>query len=161
MFGLERGVLKHGNGAAIGFGLAAVLFIFGACSPTMHTRGNLPDPSKTAQIEPGKHSRDKVEALLGPPSTIGLFDKETWYYVGKRTKTLAFFKPTLMERTVFVIRFDKSGVVEQVYTLDATDGREIKPVARITPTRGKELTFLEQLVGNVGRFNKPDPNRRP
>ena len=28
-------------------------------------------------------------------------------------------------------------------------------VSRITPTAGKELTILEQIMGNVGRFSGP------
>ena len=29
-------------------------------------------------------------------------------------------------------------------------------LARVTPTGGQELTFLKQLIGNIGRFNTPD-----
>ena len=29
-------------------------------------------------------------------------------------------------------------------------------VSRITPTAGKELTILEQIMGNVGRFSGAD-----
>ena len=33
------------------------------------------------------------------------------------------------------------------------DGKEITPVARATPAPGRELSFLEQLIGNLGKFN--------
>jgi hypothetical protein len=33
------------------------------------------------------------------------------------------------------------------------DGKEVVPVARVTPAPGRELTFLEQLIGNLGKFN--------
>jgi len=33
-------------------------------------------------------------------------------------------------------------------------GREIEPAPGATPAPGRELTFLEQVIGNVGRFNK-------
>ena len=36
--------------------------------------------------------------------------------------------------------------------LDKNSGRAFQVVDRKTPTRGKELTILEQLLGNVGRF---------
>ena len=29
----------------------------------------------------------------------------------------------------------------------------VNPVSRTTPTYGKQLGLLEQLIGNVGRFN--------
>jgi hypothetical protein len=34
------------------------------------------------------------------------------------------------------------------------DGREIAPAPGATPAPGRELTFLEQVLGNIGRFNK-------
>jgi len=33
------------------------------------------------------------------------------------------------------------------------DRREIASVARATPAPGRELSFLEQIVGNLGKFN--------
>jgi hypothetical protein len=33
------------------------------------------------------------------------------------------------------------------------DGKEVTPVARATPAPGRELSFLEQLIGNLGKFN--------
>ncbi|NIR45904.1 MAG: outer membrane protein assembly factor BamE, partial [Gemmatimonadetes bacterium] len=60
-----------------------------ACSPTRVTSGNLPDPDKVAQIEPGKQTRAQVAALLGTPSSVSTFDGQAWYYIGKRTERLA------------------------------------------------------------------------
>ena len=34
-------------------------------------------------------------------------------------------------------------------------------VSRITPTAGKELTVLEQIMGNVGRFSGPRQETNP
>ena len=55
-----------------------------------------------------------------------------------------------------MVRFDKKGVVQQVERLDKQDGRDVQVVDRKTPTRGKELTVLEQLLGNVGKFSGPE-----
>ena len=38
---------------------------------------------------------------------------------------------------------------------DLKDAQNITMVARITPTSGKELTVLEQILGNVGKFSGP------
>ena len=42
---------------------------------------------------------------------------------------------------------------------DLTDAQNITMVSRITPTSGKELTVLEQILGNVGKFSGADGNR--
>jgi len=123
-----------------------------ACEAQTDVRGNLPDPKALAEIKPGVNTRADVTRLLGAPSTVATFDKETWYYIGGRVKTVAFFKPEILNRQVLTVKFDKAGKVTDVEKIDATKDRHIPLVARETPTRGKELTFLQQLIANIGRF---------
>ena len=114
----------------------------------------LPDKELIAEIKPGQSRQEDVTRILGTPSTIAAFDKETWYYIGERTETVAFFKPDILEHKVLVVDFNKQGVVQEVKQVDSIKaGKDITPVARETPTKGKELTILQQLIGNVGRFN--------
>lgn len=129
--------------------------ILSACSPNLNTHGNIPDAEIIKSIRIGKSNRDQVSAMLGTPSAVATFNKEAWYYVGSRTSQIAFWEPDLLERKVLVIRFDKKGIVQQVERLDKQDGRDVQIVDRKTPTRGKELTVLEQLLGNVGKFSGP------
>lgn len=134
-------------------GIAVALL--SACSPNLNNHGNIPDAEIVKSIRVGKSNRDQVSAMLGTPSAVATFDKEAWYYVGSRTSQIAFWEPDLLERKVLVVRFDKQGVVQQVERLDKQDGRDVQIVDRKTPTRGKELTILEQLLGNVGKFSGP------
>ncbi len=126
-----------------------------ACSPRVATRGNLPDPERLVEIKPGEHSRDDVAEILGSPSSISVFNQETWYYISKRTEAVAFFEPEVSERQVIIVRFDKKGVVTAVKTLGLEQGNAVEPVERETPTAGAELSIMQQLLGNLGRFNKP------
>ncbi len=131
-----------------------------ACAPRVDIRGNLPDPERVAEITPGQHSRELVEETLGSPSMVSSFGQETWFYVSNKTETLAFFAPEVQERLVLSIRFDDKGVVESVDRLGLEDGRELELVERITPTAGQELTILDQLFGNLGRFSGSDSGAR-
>ena len=135
-------------------GVAAVVLALTACSGRVNTRGNLPDPQRIAEIKTGQHSRQDVAEILGSPSSTAVFDKETWYYISKRTRTVAFFEPDLEERQVLVLAFDENGVVSTVGTLGIEDGRRLQPVERETPTAGNKLGFFEQIFSNLGRFNK-------
>jgi outer membrane protein assembly factor BamE (lipoprotein component of BamABCDE complex) len=56
---------------------------------------------------------------------------------------------------VLVVRFDEQGILEEIGTLRGEDGQEVVLVSRETPTAGHELTLIEQIVGNIGRFNRP------
>ncbi len=135
--------------------MAAVALAVVACSPRIDSRGNLPDPDKLAEIKPGKHSRNDVAEILGSPSSIAVFDQETWYYISKRTETVAFFEADVAERQVVIVHFDKKGVVTGVETLGLERSHAVEPVERETPTAGAEMTIMQQLLGNMGRFNKP------
>lgn len=135
--------------------LAAVVLAagLGACSPTVDVRGNLPDPEIVETIKVGQSTKEIVQELLGTPSTIATTDKEVWYYIGEKTETLAFFSPTVLDRKVVEIRFGEDARVAQIARYGLKDGKDVSLVGRETPTRGKELGFVEQLIGNVGRFN--------
>src|SRR3546814_5404304 len=122
------------------------------CSPRIDTRGNLPDPDIVSELQPGLHDRDQVAQILGSPSTVGTFDDSTWYYISKRTETVAFFEPETVDQQVLAVHFDDTGVLSEVKVFGYEDGQEIEPVERVTPTSGREITILQQLFGNIGRF---------
>jgi outer membrane protein assembly factor BamE (lipoprotein component of BamABCDE complex) len=124
----------------------------GACSSRIDQRGNLPDPDLLANIEVGHINKQGVQEALGTPSSIGLFDQETWYYISQRTEKIAFFKPTVIDRKVIVIKFDQRGVVSEMTELGLEDSREVQIVERTTPTAGQEMGLLKQLLGNIGKF---------
>jgi len=135
--------------------VAASAAALAACTPEKDLHGMLPDKELVAEIKPGQTRQEDVTRILGTPSATATFDKETWYYIGEKTETVAFFRPDILEHKVLVVRFTKEGVVEDIDQVDAKkDGKQVTPVARETPTKGKELTIIQQLVGNVGRFNK-------
>ena len=134
------------------FSIAVTALLVG-CTPKIDIRGNLPDPERLSEIEPGEMSRTEVQEILGTPSSVAVFDQETWLYVSQRTETVAFFEPQVKERKVVILKFDKDGIVSKIETLTAKDGLKIQPIDRTTPTAGNEFGWIEQIFGNLGRFN--------
>lgn len=126
----------------------------GGCVASVDNRGNLPEPEKMAQIQPGSTTRDQVAKILGTPSSIGVFNDKSWYYISRKTKRVAFLDPDVLDQQVFVVNFDGRGVVNSIDHKDLKDGRDIEPAPGATPAPGRELTFVEQVLGNIGRFNK-------
>ncbi|GJL94933.1 MAG: SmpA/OmlA family lipoprotein [Hyphococcus sp.] len=102
--------------------------------------------------EAGLDTKESVLAKFGEPSLIGTFDRNAWYYMNSADETRAFFKPTTKARSVVAFYFDPEGVLKEMDEFDLADGGDIKLVSRATPTRGRELNFWEQLLGNVGRL---------
>lgn len=136
--------------------LLAVTTALAGCSGRLDVRGNLPDPENVLAVHPGVSTRDQVAEVLGSPSAVGTFDDQTWYYVSKRTETFAFFEPEVIDQEVLVVKFDNTGVVADMKLYGVEDGRVVDPVERTTPNLGQELTFVQQLLGNLGRFNTDD-----
>jgi len=124
-----------------------------ACQPTIDQRGNLPDDKKISAIEPGVTTKQAVSQLLGTPSSVSTFGDKTWYYISRRTEQTAFFNPQVLDQQVIVVGFDEGGIVRNVQHLNLADSRPVDPSPRETPSAGKELSFVEQLLGNLGKFN--------
>lgn len=125
----------------------------GACVPTISDRGDLPGRDHLAEIHPGSTTKTQVEKILGTPSSISVFDDNAWYYVSRKTKQIAFFQPKVLDQDVYVVDFNNSGVVTHVGHLTEANAESVEPAPGATPAPGRKLTFLEQIIGNIGRFN--------
>lgn len=137
--------------------LAAVAVLaalaLGACTPTVSNHGYRLDAARLERIRPGVTSREEVARLLGSPSTRATLDDRIWYYVTQRTERASFYNEALVGQEVVAIRFDAAGLVEKIDRAGLESAQAVVPVAETTPTRGSELTLLEQMVSNIGRFN--------
>ena len=141
---------------AVSLLLVSTAMALSACSPNVQTRGHVKAPEWQAAIQPGVAGRQEVLEVLGSPSTRSSFGQETWYYITTKREYHAFFKPKVADQDVLAITFDTSGTVEQVEQLGKDALQEVDYSSRETPTAGHELTFMEQLLGNMGRFNRPE-----
>ncbi len=145
----RRGVRRLWAPALVGTVLALGL---GACEQSINVRGNMPLEEDLARIAPGVHSRNDVARLLGSPSAVSTFEDTKWYYIGQKTTEFAFFAPEVLERKVVVVSFDTAGTVAETKTLGLSDGQDIDPVDRVTPTEGRKPNLFQEIFGNIGRF---------
>lgn len=136
-----------------GFLAILVMSTIAGCAKSVEQRGNLPAQDKLAEIHPGSTTKDEVIKILGSPSSVSIFNDKSWYYISRRTGQVAFFDPDVLDQQVYIVNFDDQGVVKAVDHKGVEDARAIDPVPRATPAPGRELTFLEQVIGNLGKFN--------
>jgi outer membrane protein assembly factor BamE (lipoprotein component of BamABCDE complex) len=121
--------------------------------PVRQSRGNLIDNVDLAQLQPGTSTRADVTSLVGTPTTHATFDDNTWIYVGEVTKpTIAGF-PAIIRQEVVVMNFDGNGTLRTLHKLTGKDAVRVAMVSRTTPSPGSEASFLQQVIGNVGRYN--------
>ncbi len=132
--------------------MLAAAVALSACAPRLTVRGNLPREAQLAKIVIGKQTREEVAAILGSPSAQGTFDDRIWYYISRKTKKIAFLDEQVVDQQIVAVYFTDKDIVQAIQRYDANDLRQIGMIERQTPTVGKELSILEQLIGNLGRF---------
>lgn len=123
-----------------------------SCSPIVENRGYVFDEKLLDQIEINKTISNDVMSILGSPSTTSAIDSSTWYYIFSKAETIAFYRPEVTDRRVLAVSFGNDNKVNNLKYYGLEDGKIISYVDRTTPTRGRELTILQQLFGNLGRL---------
>lgn len=128
-----------------------------ACAPRIAAQGFQVIDNKPEDIVVGTDTRETVLSKLGSPSTASTFETENvWYYVSQVTERYTYSTPRVTQRNITEITFNEAdGVVANVRQVGLDDGIDIAMAKRETPTRGRSLTVLEQLLGNVGRGQLP------
>jgi outer membrane protein assembly factor BamE (lipoprotein component of BamABCDE complex) len=120
-----------------------------ACAPQVRVHGYVPSDADVSRITPGVDDRFAVEEALGRPSSSGLLEDSTWYYVQSVTEQRTYNAPQVIDRTVLVVAFDANGTVASVDRFGIEEGRIINLTTRTTETGGRQLGVLEQLFGNL------------
>ena len=146
---------KHKNwlrGAATGLVMSGLL----ACAPVIDNRGYVFDESLLPQLVAGTTSEADIITIMGSPSTVSTLNGGAYYYISSRFVTEAYRAPRETERRVLAIFLDEDKKIRDLgfYTLE--DGNIVTIIARTTETQGRELTFLQQIFGNLGRFESGD-----
>ncbi len=129
----------------------AAFAALGACAPTMTHHGYLAyDARPSTDIKVGDTEATVLDKL-GQPSQKGTYDPTEWYYIDQVSMKMTYKKPRVTQRSVTIIDFDKGAkTVSAVQTLSLADGRDLTPNPNQTPTRGRSLSAIEQLLGTVG-----------
>jgi len=129
----------------------------GACAePRYAVHGYAPRSDELSRLTMGEDTTSTVRRKLGEPTIVGTFETDTWYYVSTVTEQTMYKLPVPIDRTVVQLAFNDAGVLERVNRYGLEDGRVIELETRTTPTYGRELTVLQQILGNLGKFNEGD-----
>mgnify|MGYP006172747641 CR=1 FL=1 len=160
--GKHRHAGKAGAGAPIRrrvpLWLAAGVLVLGvaACAPIYRDHGYVPTQEELAAVEVGKDTRETVAEKVGRPSTSGLLNDVGWFYVQSRWKHYGAKAPQEIDRQVVSITFTDAGVVQNVERFGLEDGQVVTLSRRITDTNIKGVSFIRQIMGNLGRMRAAD-----
>ena len=143
--------------------LAACLLLSscGWLMPPPQVRGNKVDTESLKELVPGTSTKADVSAVIGSPTAKDTFDDNTWLYISELTQQRIGRTLGELEQNVVVVSFDGKGVLKSIEKRDKDDALPVAVVARTTPSPGTEASFLQQLLGNIGRFNPTGAGSAP
>lgn len=143
-----------------GFAALALLPLLGAgmagCSffaPIPEPHGSLIEKADYAQLVPGTSTRSDVLDILGSPTAHATFDDNTWIYVSLVTSPQPLDFPKVVKQQVVVLNFDNAGVLRKLSTLNRKDAINVGMASGHTPAPGTQISVIQELLGNVGRYN--------
>ncbi len=148
---------RIGDGPAVRRQLCLLLLagLLGGCSyfsfpPQL--RGNRVTADQMKDLVPGTSTRADVTSVLGSPTAKATFDDNTWIYISELTQPRVGRVQGVNAQTVVELSFDDRGVLQSVKRLGQKDSQPVTMIARATPSPGSDATFMQQLLGNVGKF---------
>jgi outer membrane protein assembly factor BamE (lipoprotein component of BamABCDE complex) len=151
-FGASRGATGKTARSAVlrGVAIAAILSL-AACAADITKHGHIFNDEDLAQIKAGM-SRDQVILALGTPDTKSTVGQEAFYYISTTTKrSAAFLSPSVVDRKVVAVYFDKKDSVQRVAHYGLQDGKVVNFSKAETPSKGSEDGLLKELFRNIGR----------
>jgi outer membrane protein assembly factor BamE (lipoprotein component of BamABCDE complex) len=145
--------------------LLGLCLAMAGCTPVISQRGYIQNLDAEAGVAVGKDTKTTIEQKLGDPSIQAAWGSDAWYYVSGIEKQIAFFTPTITSRHILAVYFDKDGKVTDMKHYGLEDGHVVAFESRTTPTRGRELTFLQQLFnatpGVPGGYGSSQQEQNP
>ncbi|MBI4031313.1 MAG: outer membrane protein assembly factor BamE [Proteobacteria bacterium] len=132
---------------------AVAALLLPACTPTKAVRGNMVEDFRLTEVQKGVDTESDILRKLGSPTTKAPFDDRIWYYMGQETEKRGILDPEVKKERVVIVAFDDAGTVMDIQDIQGRRN-EVPYVRRKTPTTGNEITVMQQLLGNMGKFNK-------
>jgi outer membrane protein assembly factor BamE (lipoprotein component of BamABCDE complex) len=121
--------------------------------PPPQLRGNKVDPELMKELTPGVSTKGDVTSIIGTPTARETFDDNNWLYISEVTQQRVGRTLGELQQGVVVLNFDDKGVLKSISTLDKGDALPVTVIARTTASPGTEASFMQQLLGNIGRYN--------
>lgn len=133
--------------------VTASIVVLAGCSSTYKFHGYAPSEDELADVIVGADTRETVEEIIGKPSSSGLLEDGSWYYVATKVEHRTYRAPKAVERELVAVSFDVAGVVSNVERFGLEDGRVITLSRRVTDLPVKGPSVLSQILGNIGNFD--------
>lgn len=129
------------------------LLALSACSEIVRNHGYVPSDEDLSTVAVGRDTRETVAFKVGRPTAGGVMQNSGWYYVQSRWSQQGAAAPREIDRQVVAVSFDPRGRISNVERFGLADGQVVALSRRVTDSNIKGVGLIQQLMGNLGRFN--------
>ena len=131
--------------------LLASTMTLSACGTVIDQHGYVAQTGAIEDISIGMPKRE-VSDILGSHSVITKSNGLSYYYISSKSSRFQVIGSKESERNVVAVHFSRSKRVSKIAHYGLKDGVVFDFIAKKTPSYKKDLNFLQEIFGNVGRF---------
>ena len=125
------------------------------CGLETYQSGDLPAQKRLESVKVGD-SKEKVLRVLGTPnyaSSQAEGTEDLMIYAQTNKSSRLFLNPKPTNQDVYLFIFNGKGTVKETRHLTLEDAKKVVYESKTTPVEGKDLSVLEQLAENFGKYN--------
>ena len=119
--------------------------------------------SKFEKIEINKTNKNDLVKVVGHPSSISVFDKNTWFYIERKKTNQSLFKlgiKKISKNNILIVEFNNKGLVKNKRLIDLNDMNDVKYVKNTTKKEFEQDNTIYNIFSSMReKINAPARNR--
>jgi outer membrane protein assembly factor BamE (lipoprotein component of BamABCDE complex) len=121
-----------------------------ACGGNVIRQGHQFQEEDLKQVHEGM-TKEQVTLALGTPDTQSAVAGGAYYYISTtRVQPMAFMTPSVTDRQIVAVYFNKQDRIEKIANYGLKDGQVVDFVSRETPSYTRDDGLLKELFRNIG-----------
>lgn len=126
-----------------------------SCISRVENFGYIVDDADYAALQEGVSNKNRVLMIMGSPTLVTDFTiDESWVYYSEKTDRFLFFKPTIVEREIIVMRFDDNNIIERLEKIDlAQADKKLIFSQDETSVTSHKTGFFKSIFSNIGQIS--------
>ena len=119
--------------------------------------------SKFEKIEINKTNKNDLVKVIGHPSSISEFDKNTWFYIERKKTNQSLFKlgiKKISKNNILIVKFNNKGLVKNKKLIDLNNMNDVKYVKKTTQKEFEQDNTIYNVFSSLReKINAPARNR--
>ena len=129
-----------------------LLIALTSCVSRLNKHGYMFDLADHDQLKEEITTKDVVLRIMGSPTLVADFnDEETWIYFAEDVRSLLFFKPKPIERTILSIKFNND-TIKELHRYNLENQSNLDFATNYTEVGSNQIGFFNSIFSNIGQI---------